>query len=845
MRYSKKSKHVTAAPAADTAKPKKPMPVAEKTKSSKRDDGLFTLYQDTITGSIQMYVKKDQLGKEFIYQSFSISGPTSMYLNQSMHRANFIFRIQKSFDKIEFATQNLRFYYDTANAVSRASNVDVPEAIFHSDKISAEDAGGYLVSMDGLFMSEKLDPIRPSPPPPGTPPNLGFNLGTLNPSKSKYSKVRSYFDNTDVIVDLAYDNPAPFNPGGKDITDPRYVRIRMQHTFLEIPKNDFRPRLDDPRVGYFTTETDDLTTTDAHRRFRDKIHRWHLVKKDPNAAISEPVQPIVFWVEKTTPVEYRELVRQSGLKWNEAFEKAGFRNAVEMRIMPDTATWDPSDVRYNVIRWVSSRYPAYGAIGPSFVNPRTGQILGSDITIEWIVTNNFLEELLIGNVSAASASSTIDEMFHKNGSMCTMAEDMKIQLLSEIVALAEGNSIDPAEEVKEARNQFLTYLVLHEMGHTLGLNHNMKASHMWSPKEINNKELTRKYGLYGSVMDYPAINIALDRKNQGDYYTTKAGPYDIWAIQYGYTPTKDEAEERKVLREVLSRSTDPKHVFGNDADDMRSPGKAIDPRVMINDLTSDPMTYAEDRFKLVDQRMKSLSTYAIKEDRSYYDILTRFSALNSLRSQMTAAVSRFIGGVYIDRSFPEQKSGNKPFTPVPLSEQKRAMNILAKNVFSPKAFEADAKVYPYLQQLRRGFNFFASTEDPKLTDMYMNQQYNAALAHLLHPVTLKRMSDSRLYGNQYSVASVMADLTEAIFREDLKTSVGIFRQNLQTEFVKQVSNIANFKTPGFDNITKAAALNAVKKIRSMLSSSVSPNEETRAHRASLIYIIDKNLERTM
>jgi hypothetical protein len=127
----------------------------------------------------------------------------------------------------------------------------------------------------------------------------------------------------------------------------------------------------------------------------------------------------------------------------------------------------------------------------------------------------------------------------------------------------------------------------------------------------------------------------------------------------------------------------------------------------------------------------------------------------------------------------------------------------------------------------------------------MNQQYNAALAHLLHPVTLKRMSDSRLYGNQYSVASVMSDLTDAIFREDLKTSVSIFRQNLQTEFVKQVSNIANFKTPGYDNITKAAALNSVKKIRSMLSNAVSPNEETRAHRSSLIYIIDKNLERTM
>ena len=114
------------------------------------------------------------------------------------------------------------------------------------------------------------------------------------------------------------------------------------------------------------------------------INRWNLVKKDPSAAVSEPVEPIVWWVENTTPVEYRQTIVEAGMKWNEAFEKAGFKNAVVMKIMPDDATWDPADIRYNVIRWVSSPYPPYGAIGPSFVNPKTGQILGADITVEWM-----------------------------------------------------------------------------------------------------------------------------------------------------------------------------------------------------------------------------------------------------------------------------------------------------------------------------------------------------------------------------------------------------------------------------------------------------------------------------
>ena len=185
-----------------------------------------------------------------------------------------------------------------------------------------------------------------------------------------------------MLVDLAYDNPVPQNFGDKDITDARYVRVRMQHSFLEVPQNDYQPRRDDPRVGYFGAEVDDLTSL-SYTPYKDFISRWYLKKKDPNATVSEPVEPIVFWIENTTPVEVRPIIKEAGEKWNEAFEKAGFKNAIVMKEMPDTATWDPADIRYNVIRWVTSPYPSYGAIGPSFFNPVTGQILGADITIEW------------------------------------------------------------------------------------------------------------------------------------------------------------------------------------------------------------------------------------------------------------------------------------------------------------------------------------------------------------------------------------------------------------------------------------------------------------------------------
>src|SRR4051794_35922000 len=219
--------------------------IADKVKSSHKYEGLFTLYQDTATGSLQMYVTKDQLGKDFIYQSFSMGGPTQLFLNQNMIRTTFVFKIKKSFDKLEFAEENTSFYYDPNNAVSKASNVDVAAAVIYSDKIAAQDSTGYLVSVDGLLLGDKLDPVKPVFPPT-LPPGSVFNLGSLNSSKSKYDTIRSFPQNTDILVSLAYDNPAPLNVGDKDITDARYVRVRMQHSFLAVPQNGFRARHDDP-----------------------------------------------------------------------------------------------------------------------------------------------------------------------------------------------------------------------------------------------------------------------------------------------------------------------------------------------------------------------------------------------------------------------------------------------------------------------------------------------------------------------------------------------------------------------------------------------------------------------
>lgn len=835
MAQSKKGKEKkteTTQPA-DSAKSKSKKPsIKEKTASAKKIPGLFVLYQDTVTGSVQLYIEKKHLGKEFIYQSFSMGGPPELFLNQNMIRETWIFSLRKTFDKIQFVRGNANFYYDPANAISKSAQVDVSEAMFFSEKVVAEDENGYLIAADGLFLSEKLDPIKPSLPP-SLPPGTVFNLGSLSSSKSGYLKLNSFPKNTDVAVSLAYENPSPIKFGGKDITDARYVQVKLQHSFIEMPENDYTVRYDDPRVGYFTQEIDDMTTTKVPN-YKDVINRWHLVKKDPKAALSEPVEPIVWWVENTTPVEARETILQAGRKWNEAFEKAGFKNAVVMKQMPDTATWDPADIRYNVIRWVSSDL-GY-AIGPSFVNPRTGQILGADITIDFgLFSGSVFEEESVEAFDVQSFNEMAGSYFAKH-KHCTLGEGLKLNHLS-ATTLAEAFDFG-VEELKTLKEQFMTFLILHEMGHTLGLNHNMKASHMLKPAELNNKELTRTLGLVGSVMDYPASNIASDKSKQGDYYTTKPGPYDLWAIEFGYKPFPKE-QEAQALAQILSRSNDPQLTFGNDAD-ISFPGRGIDPRVMVWDMSGDVVAYSEERFKIINKGIINLKTKFIKPGQSYEDFRARYYSLVGQRASMIQSLGANIGGVYVDRSYPEQNSGSKPFTPVASTYQRSAMKVLNTYVFAPTAFDADAQVYPYLQRQRRGFNFFNGSEEPKILRSVASLQ-NIALDFILNPATLNRATTTTLYGNTYAVADIMDDLVKGCFTADLAGNVNAFRQNLQTDVVKRLLFIAEDAKNQYEPAAKAAAFYTLKGLRSMIASASSGDTQTKAHRSALLFSIDKGL----
>ena len=530
------------------------------------------------------------------------------------------------------------------------------------------------------------------------------------------------------------------------------------------------------------------------------------------------------------------MIREAGERWNKAFEAAGFKNAIQVRVQPDTASWDAGDIRYNVIRWTSSPSPLFGGYGPSFVNPRTGQILGADIMLEWVyLTNRVRYDKMFSTAALMDydpAGGSEREEYHH---YCDFGLHHHYNTLFGKLAL---KAMDVSEAMQtQLIRESIEELVLHEMGHTLGLSHNMKASQMNGVEELKGADLNSQKGLTGSVMDYAPTHIALNPDDQGPFYMTTPGPYDIWAIAYGYR----EVASKEVLDSILARSNEPDLAFGNDADDMRSSSHGIDPRVMVNDLSSDAIGYAVGEFELTKKVAADLlERFQGDTGTSYHEMRNAYLVLTAKRATAAGVVSRYIGGVYVNRSMIGQKGAKAPFIPVEIDKQIRAMKVLADYVFAPQAFEVDSELFSYLQMQRRGFDFMRVTEDPKLHQRILNIQ-KSAVNHLLHANTLQRLSDSQLYGNNYTMDKMMTDLNDAIFKIDAGQNVNTFRQNLQIEYVKKLVQIVDPATAGYTNMARSMALFNLKNIEKLMGSKAG-DVATRAHRQYISLLIEKALK---
>jgi predicted Zn-dependent protease len=820
----------------DDKKENKTKSIKDLTKSSNKIEGLFTIYQDSINGKLKMVVSENQLEKEFIYFSQIADGVTDAGRYRGSYQNETVFYLKRYFDKIEFISPNTNFYFDPNSPLSKSKNANISDAIFYSTKILAEDKKSkhYLIDVDKMFVSETLTRIK-NPRRPGSS-STRFSLGNFDREKSKVKEIKNYPENTNLKTEYVYYNPSYISRGSDAVTDARNVSIQVFHSLIEMPDDNFEVRYADQRTGFFTTETNDMTSTKT-TNYRDMINKWRLVKKNPDLELSQPVKPITWWIENSTPLEWRETIKNAVLQWNIAFEKAGFIDAIEVKVQPDDAEWDAGDIRYNVLRWTSSPSPPFGGYGPSMVNPRTGEIISADIMLEFVHFTNrvFYEKLYQDPVKNMSLTDIKTGIFNNSNHVCSAGEHTHENLLYGKTVYPEYSNDDIKLGKLEEDN--MIRLIMHEVGHTLGLSHNMRGSHLYSPDELTNPELIKGKAINTSVMEYPALNISLDKSKQAQFSDITVGPYDLWVIEFGYKPNL-VGKERKNL---LSRSNEPELAFGNDADDMRSSSRGIDPRVMIYDLSNDPIRFSIDRFKLNNMLINELKNKFLNEGSTYEDLRRGFYILNSSSSTAGNVISRFIGGVYVDRSVIGQKGSTKPYTPVSYKDQKRAMNALRNYIFSPTSFTVSSDIYNLLARERRGFDFSSGPEDPKIHSQVLGYQ-TRVLSHLLYPNTLQRILDSQQYGNLYSLTEFMSDLNDAMFEDDKNQNINTFRQNLQATYVSRLIQIITGSSSRYIIPVKSMAIYNLEKIMKILKNK-NGNTSTVAHKNHLRKLISNALDK--
>lgn len=779
-------------------------------KDQKKSAGFFDIYRDEKTGKGYVLLDQTIMNKPVLYSANTVNGARDSGHFKGQFRETKLIEFRRYFDRIDVVGTNDRFYFDKNSAISRSADSNISEAILVSLKIEAENNGKIAVSLDNLFVNEQLHKVSPWSGEDDDKAKGRFKLGKFTKEKSRIVTVNNFPQNTHVVVDYVFTDENPKVRGNNELSDPRFVSVQIQHALIALPENNFQPRRDDARVGYFTQQFDDLTS-DQHANYRDVINRWDLQKKDPQAAVSEPIKPITWWIENTTPVKWRSTIRDAVLSWNSSFEKAGIRNAIDVKVQPDDADWSPDDIRYNVLRWVSSPRPPFGGYGPSIANPLTGEIIAADIMLEY----TFLKNRWTMAQFFTDGHAAIDELSNGHAHHdCSMGQSF-------LNSLNFGHTMSNALvmtdlEKDELLKQAMYYLILHETGHTLGLNHNMKASQLYGHKEIHDSEKTQGI-IIGSVMDYPTINFAPPGIKQGDFYQSKPGPYDDWVINYGYSNAlPDAVAEKQRLADILSRSTEPQLAFGNDADDMRSPGLHIDPRVNIYDLSHDAIEYAVDRFHLIHESYSKLKNRALQPGESHQDLLVGANVIFKEYTAQANVISRYIGGVEIDRSVVGQRGATQPYTPTSESTQKQAMAALSAYVFAPNVMQEMEPLYAFLQPQRRGFDAYNENEDPKIHAMVLGAQ-KKVLDHVMHVHVLQRLSDSALYGNSYTLDGMLADLTDAIFLADIKGDVNSYRQNLQAEYVDRLIFISGLISKSKYNYSaKSVAVYELNRIESLI-----------------------------
>ena len=575
----------------------------------------------------------------------------------------------------------------------------------------------------------------------------------LDANRSFIERAVSFPDNVNVETTLTFNNPpAPQGGGGgggppgpqggfgQQGTTAPSATVVMNYSFHKLPEVPMKPRLCDARVGYFSQTVMDYSRPEHRAQERCYISRYRLEKKDPEAPVSEPVKPIVYYIDRNTPKEWVPYLIKGIEDWQPAFEAAGFKNAILGKLAPNDPDWSPEDARYSVIRWLPST--TENASGPSVRDPRSGEIMNAHI------------------------------QFYHN--VMTLARSW---YYTQVAPLDPRARTFPLPDT--LMGELIRYVAAHEVGHTLGFQHNMKASSAYAIDSIRNASFVKRMGHTPTLMDYSRFNYVAQPEDKIPVQDLipKIGPYDIWATHWGYAPIDNANtpdDERRIL-DQWAREQDAKpylrfstrNSFGSD------PGEQTE---AVGDIDAVQATTLG--LKNLKRGMQWLEQATVKPTEDYDELAALYQRMvGQWRTEMNHVVT-IVGG-----ASSQEKYGGQPgprFVPLPAARQKAAMKFLAENAFQTPTFLVDQNILRKIEPVG-GLG-------------RIEQAQASVLSSVLNDARMSRLTEYQAMAEDqdaaYSLGDMLGDLRRGVWAELSSGSprVDAYRRALQRAYVTQMGN---------------------------------------------------------
>jgi len=645
--------------------------------------------------------------------------------------------------------------------------------------------------------------------------------------------------------------PVPMPPPPTTTPDPRSLFVTVVYSMAKLPEQPMAARLADPRLGHFTEDFTDFSGDFKPNQRVHYITRWRLEKKDPNAALSEPVKPITYWLDRNIPERYRGAVTAGILEWNKAFEKIGYKDAVVVKQQPDDADFDTMDAEHASIRWFVGSDVGF-AIGPSKHDPRSGEILDADIGMSDVFGRGARRLIVedLGGSSANSAARASVLSAREAAERCDYEHESAAEMSFAMDLLESRGDIAPDSPEADAFVQaVIKDTIMHEVGHTLGLKHNFKASTTISQAQLKDKAWTEAHGVSGSVMDYNAYNLPLRGETAAAPNNSTLGPYDYWAIEYAYKtiPAEQEAAE---LGRIAGRSTEPALAYADDADAEGGPIGGLDPLANRFDLGDDPLAYYKKRLTLsreLWERVQARTPHAGDDPlRARRSLASGFRQLRNL-PEMTA---KYVGGMETVRDLPGT-TGRPAYKPVAPARQREALKFLADGVFSVDSFQFRPE---FLASLSPDYTEWERDKPVPIPAIVLALQ-SQALDRLMAASTAQRVLDLPAYlspaerKGTLTLDEVYGTLQSAVWSE-LKSGKEIdsMRRNLQREHLKRVVTVLTRGGAGLPaDAVSLVRWQAVKLQTELRTAANKPtlSVDSRAHLAESLSSLNEALKATM